>query len=385
MNNDMTRRQFIVALPGAYLCLRAMVLAPAGPETSEWAEVERLCAGLVTARRMPGVALAVSRDGSVVFAGEWGFADLERGEPIRPQTRFQIASVTKTYIGALCLLLARDGTLALDEPASRLLPEFPRSTEFTIRMLLNHTAGLGEYTQRPLEELARDASRDYSNEALVTYMTEVRPLFVAEPGSDWAYSNTGYVLLGVAMERAADAPLAELLDRHLVEPTRLRETAWNGDHDAEIQYATGYGFQGGGLFRRGNWIRAPFVSSSYIGASGAIRSTARDVCAWFDTLFGGGFLTPGELEEMLVPAPIAGQRAFVTPGGSSYGLGVWTGRTERGRVLWHTGSTAGFAADARHYPDLGVSIAMLGNADARRVGSVPRRIREAVLDALAAA
>lgn len=384
MNGEIGRRQFVVALPASVLAIRAIAADPAPLVRSPWTAVDRLCGSLVTGQRLPGAALAVTRRGELLYAGAWGHANLEHGEGATPQTRFRIASVTKSYIATLVLLLAREGTLWLDEPAARWLPEFPRSDGFTLRMLLNHTAGLGEYTRRPPDELARDASRVYSSDELVAYMASIRPLFVNEPGAAWSYSNTGYVLVGIAAERAAGATLADLLARHVFTPFGLGGTAWNGDHDAGIERAVGYGYSGGGLLRRGRWIRAPFVSSSYVGASGAIRSTAAEVGGWFDALFGGKFLTLEEKEALLGPATLTNGQPFVSRGGSSYGLGVWTGRTERGRVLWHSGSTAGFAADARHYPDLGISIVMLGNADARRMGSEPQRIRAAVLDAVAA-
>jgi D-alanyl-D-alanine carboxypeptidase len=286
--------------------------------------------------------------------------------------------VTKTFISALFLRLARSGLLSLDDPASRLLADFPRSEDFTLRMLLNHTAGLGEYTRRPFEVLARDAQPEYSNEALVAYMSRVEPLFVGEPGRHWSYSNTGYVLLGIVAERAAGTSLPQLLREQLFMPAGLADTNWDGDHGSASGRATGYGYH------RGGWVRAPFVSSPYVGASGAIRSTARDLCAWFDALFSDRLLTTAELEEMLTPATLANGQPVLTRAGSGYGLGIWTGRTRWGRVVWHGGSTAGFAADARHYPDRTLSIVMLGNADARRVGSQPRRIREAVFQVLAA-
>jgi D-alanyl-D-alanine carboxypeptidase len=384
MNEEISRRQFLGALPVSVLAVQAIAASPASIDGSPWGPVDRLCARLVTGQRLPGASLAVTRSGNLLFAGAWGHSNIEQEQRATPHTRFRIASVTKTYIGSLALRLAREGTLAIDEPAARWLPEFPRSDDFTLRMLLNHTAGLGEYTRRPLDELARDAGRVYSNDELVEYMASIRPLFVDEPGAAWNYSNTGYVLFGIAAERAAGASLGDLLEWHLSTPTGLRKTAWNGDHDASVERAAGYGYDGRGLLRRGRWVRAPFVSSSYVGASGALRSTAGEVGVWLDALFGGEVLTLEEMEELLSPATLTSGHSFLSRGGSSYGLGVWSGRTERGRVLWHSGSTAGFAADARHYPELGISIVMLGNADARRVGSQPQRIRAAVLDAVTA-
>jgi hypothetical protein len=100
----------------------------------------------------------------------------------------------------------------------------------------------------------------------------------------------------------------------------------------------------------------------------------------YDALFGGRVLTGEELSEMMTPAKRARGGSTLTRNGSRYGLGLWTGRADGRRVAWHAGSTAGIAADARHYPGDQVSIAMLGNADANRMGSEPQLIRETVLN-----
>jgi CubicO group peptidase (beta-lactamase class C family) len=171
--------------------------------------------------------------------------------------------------------------------------------------------------------------------------------------------------------------LPALIEKHLVGPAGLLETSWDTDPDGAQERAAGYGF------RRGGWVRAPRASTSYVGASGAIRSTARDLCRWYEALFGGKVLTPEELRTMMMPATLADGRSTLTRSGSGYGLGIWTGTAGGRRVAWHAGSTAGFAADARHYPDDGVSIAMLGNADSGEMGAEPQRIREAVLNAIA--
>lgn len=367
------RRDFLCALPAAIAPWKGLASVQAQAGGERWATVERLCERFVAERRAPGISLAVSRSGTIVFSKGWGLANIEENLRVTPGTPFRIASVAKTFIGALFLRLTRSGKLSLDDPASRWLPGFPRSGEFTLRMLLNHTSGLGEYTKRPYEALVRDAQRDYSNGELVAYMAAIKPLFVHKPGTAWEYSNTGYVLLGVIAERAGGAPLSTLLEQHVLTPAGLRETTWDSDPAGAQGRAMGYGF------RKGSWVRAPFVSTSYIGASGAIRSTARDLCRWYDALFGGRILARAELGAMMAPSRLADGRSTLRRSGSGYGLGLWTGRAGGRRVAWHAGSTSGFAADARHYPDDRVSIVMLGNADAGRMGSEPRRIREAVL------
>ena len=317
-----------------WAALSACAASAQAQEAHQWTRVERLGAKFVADGRGPGLSLAVSRNGAIVFARSWGRANIEPGEAVAQETLFRIASVTKTFIGALFLRLERAGKLSLDDPASRWLPEFPRAAEFTVRMLLNHTSGLGEYTDQPLGVLVRDGEREYKSDELVAYMAAIVPLFVHEPGAAWAYSNTGYVLLGVIAERAGASQLPTLIEQHLTTPAGLRETAWDENPDTTPRRAVGYGF------RKNGWVRAPAVSASYVGVSGAIRATASDLCRGYDALFGGALLTPEEVRTMTTPATLADGSSIVTRRGVGYGLGVRTGMADGGRVFWHSGSTA---------------------------------------------
>jgi CubicO group peptidase (beta-lactamase class C family) len=210
---------------------------------------------------------------------------------------------------------------------------------------------------------------DYSADRIVARMAATRPLFRSDPGDRWAYSNTGYVLLGVAAERAGRGSIAELLEREVFRPAGLTATAW--DQPGDPAGARGHTLQGG------RWIAAPPVSASFMGASGAIRSTAADLCRWGEALADGRLLDQKELDEMTAPAR---PRRHRDP--PPYGLGVLSGRAFGRRVLYHTGSTAGFSADWRCYPDDAMALAMIANADAERMGGAPQAIRKAALEAL---
>jgi CubicO group peptidase (beta-lactamase class C family) len=333
-----------------------------------WEATDRLCRSLVEDRRAPGLSVALGQGGTLRFARAYGSADVGAGRAARPDTTFRIASIAKPMVGALFLRLRRAGVLDLEDPLARWVPEFPRAREVTLRMLLNHTSGLGEYTRTPLAQLTREAAIDYAGEAIVARMAATRPLFRSEPGDRWAYSNTGYVLLGVVAERAGGRPIAELLEREVARPAGLTSIAW--DEPADPQGARGHALQDG------RWIAAPHVSASFMGASGAIRSTAADLCRWGEALVDGRVLDARELQEMTAPAR---PRRHRNP--PPYGLGVFSGEAFGRRVLYHTGSTAGFSADWRCYPADGMAVAMVANADAGRMESAPQAIRKAALEA----
>ena len=363
---SLSRRGLVLGAPVMVLAGRA--LAQPAKDLGRWSATERLCAKLVQERRAPGLSLAVVRRGRLEFSRAFGVADVASGRAMEAGTALRTASVTKPLIGALFLVLQREGKLDLDHPLARWIPEFPRASEVTLRMLLTHTSGLGEYTRIPLEQLARDAAVDYTPEQLVARMAATRPLFIHEPGTRWAYSNTGYTLLGVVAERAGGASLAELVSERLARPLGLAATAWDDPPSREA--ATGHMFTGG------RWRPIPYVSGSFVGASGAIRSTPAELCRWSDALMDGKVLSGPELVALTTPG-----RPTQPRDAPPYGMGVFTGRAYGRRVIFHSGNTAGFAADWRCYPDDGVSIAMLANADASRMGSAPRDIRRTALEA----
>jgi CubicO group peptidase (beta-lactamase class C family) len=282
------------------------------------------------------LALPVSRAGALLFSRGYGLAELTTRRAVEPDTPFRIASLTKIFVGALFVLLARDKLVELDAPASRWLPDLPRSAEFTLRMLLRHTAGLGEYTDKPLAAIEQDARVEYDADALVAHLARTQPLYAHEPGAAWAYSNTGYTLLGVVAERATKTPIRRLLKQRVLEPAGLKQTAWDDAEARPANRAEGYGPGGNG------WVKAPAVTASFIGASGALRSTAPDLCRWYDALFGGALLNALELAQMLAPATLRNGK-LPARGGSEvrYGFGLRTGTASGRSVAWHTGTTAG--------------------------------------------
>jgi CubicO group peptidase (beta-lactamase class C family) len=240
-------------------------------------------------------------------------------------------------------------------------------------MLLNHTSGLRDYIDVPREQLVRAAGRDYSNEEIVALMAAMRPLLAASPGTAFSYVNTGYVLLGAIAERAADLPVGALLADRLFRPAGLHRTSWGPPSQGDV--ALGYTFDGSG------WLRIPYVSPSYIGASGAVWSTAQDLCSWQTALHSGGLLRPAEKTELFKPALVP-NRPIPDPSESTYGLGIRRGQALGRSVFWHSGNTAGFSADSRYYPAGGISIAMLANTDAAsKMAAFPRAAREAALRA----
>jgi len=368
-----SRRQILVGAPLALLAAPAAGKRPQAV-ADRWRELDALAAAAVAVGGTPGLAVAVARNGEEAFSRGYGLADVEARRAVTPDTPFCIASITKQMIAALFLILQREGRLRLDDPMARWLPDFPYSRAISLRMLLNHTSGLADYIDVPRERLAQAAARDYSDEEIVAQMAAVRPLLTAPPGTVWSYVNTGYVLLGVIAKRAANLPIETLLADRLFRPAGMSRTAWGPPSGSNG--ARGYTSSGGG------WRRIPYVSPTYVGASGAIWSTVGDLCSWQTALHAGGLLRAAEITELLTPARVP-NRPAPGPGESTYGLGIRSGQGLGRTVYWHSGNTAGFSADLRYYPAERISIAMLANTDAAsRMAAFPRAAREAALRAI---
>src|SRR5712691_1899070 len=215
------RRCAVLAL--ALLLLAGAVTAP-DRETATSALVKGLVAG-----GQPGLAVLVRRDGRTVLARGYGLRDLRTRTPIGSRTRFRLASVTKQMTAAAIMLLVRDGRLRYEDTLVQALPGFPAyGNGVTIRHLLTHTTGLPDY-----EQLMENAEKEKGpiwtperqirdDEVLALLQTETHGLF--SPGTSWAYSNSGYVLLGLIAARAADKPFGDVLRERIFAPLGMTRT-----------------------------------------------------------------------------------------------------------------------------------------------------------------
>jgi D-alanyl-D-alanine carboxypeptidase len=328
------------------------VLAACGGESSEpapeaatpqRADIERTLR-LITREGAPG-AIVLVQNKRGTWRGARGLGDAEGRVPIRPSDRFRTGSVTKSFTAALVLQLVDEGRLSLDDTVEEHLPGLlPYGRRVTVRGLLNHTSGLFNVGDDPEVQRAfiRNPYRTMSPRAEVAFAAK-RPLNF-RPGSDWAYSNTGYQLLGLLVERVTGNDFGDELQRRIFRPLRLRATSFEPQPRGLRMHAyvlpdAGVPLPGG---RRFDATTVPGGA----WADGAVVSTLDDVTTFYRALLGGKLVPPPLLAEMrtLVPA-----RAD-----SSAGLGIFRGRLQCGHAWGHDGSLVGYetrvraSADGRH-------------------------------------
>lgn len=343
--------------------------APAG----EWNTVAAACEKLIAEHLTPGVSVSVMRAGALLYSNAFGYANLETSTRATPQHVFRIGSISKQFAGAALCQLAEDGKLSLDDKLSRFLPLFPRAGDITLRQMLNHTSGLGNYTETsPREAFFRDARVDYDDPALLAAMAATSPLFKTEPGVAWAYSNTAYVLLGLVVQVVAQESWKSYYARRLFAPAGMTQTAVDDAADLVANRASGYSRRAG---TQDQFANAAFISMTFPHAAGALRSTTEDLCRWHQALLGGRIVKPESLAQMMLPGRLANGSLPEKPADPAakpdtpkasleYGFGLEMGDFEGHRYVGHGGGIFGFLSMLRSFKAEGLSVAMLVNSDA---------------------
>ena len=313
----------------------------------------------------PGLQFAAWRGGDVVFSQGFGQANLETGTPLTPASVLRVGSVTKQFTAAVMLQLQQEGRLSLDDALARYRPDIPRAQDLILRRMLNHTSGLGNYTDRPdRAELMQAARADRTTAQNVAEVVAHQPFMAYEPGQGWAYSNSAYVLLGALIEQVDGRSLAEAMKARLFDPLGLADTALDEAARVVPHRASGYTPRPGGGFDN-----AAYVSMTFPAGAGALRSTCDDLCRWSEALHGGRVLDADGLHQMLTPGRLIDGSMPLNRRGLArdYGLGlVVTERPRLGRVAMHDGDIMGFSAIVCRFLDTGLSVAVASNCDAYR-------------------
>lgn len=355
------RRQSLTALFAIAAASPAFAQSVVVPAKPTLADVDAAAQRLIELKATPGVQICVRTKGRAVYSKAFGAANLEDGAKLTPQSICKIGSVTKQFTASLILLLAEDGKLTIDDRLAKYFPDFPRAADVSLRRMLSHTSGLGNYTNGQRLAVAQIFRTDYDAARIVKMMKGSEGQ-VFEPGTAYAYSNTAYVLLGLIAEKVGGKPYAEQARERLWGPAGLTRTAVDNVGEMLPGRAAGYSIDPNAP---SGFANAAYISMTVPGGAGFLRSTCEDLCLWEEALLGGKILKPASLEAMLTPA-------VTNDGGipkdsrgreQRYGFGLQLADTEGRRCISHGGGIPGFISDLRNYPAEGVTIASIFNTD----------------------
>ncbi|MFD6509808.1 serine hydrolase domain-containing protein [Bacillus sp. NPDC060175] len=288
----------------------------------------------------PGI-LAKTSEGGKTWGYAAGVADLSTKKPMKTDFRFRIGSVTKTFIATVLLQLAGENRLNLDDSIEKWLPGIIQGNgydakQITIRQMLNHTSGIAEYSGSKEADFTR-TKRLYTAEELVKIGLSLPP--DSAPGKGWSYSNTGYVLLGILIEKVTGNSYAEEIENRIIEPLELSNTFLPGNSSVipGTKHARGYVQPD-----EANELKDVTYFNPSIGSSaGEMISTADDLNKFFSYLLGGKLMKEQQLKQMLTTVPTG--RAEI----GRYGLGIYETKLQSGVTIWgHSGDIPGFSTFA---------------------------------------
>ena len=306
-----------------------------------------------------GISVAVIAPGYKTWVGVSGVS--HGTTPIKPDTLFDIGSITKNLVAALTLKLAEEGRLTLDDPLHKWLPDYPNiDNTITIRQLLNHTSGIynikGPSFIRPI---LKNSKKYWTPKEVIT-------TFVGKPyfpkGTGWHYSNTGYILLGMIINKATGSKLSTELRNRFWNPLDLNSTFFTGEEVLPGNIAHGWIDLNGDKVLEDFSVYPKTALNSALKGAGGVFSTSKDLAKWTHALFNEGrIVSKGSLDQMLafhspIPNPII----------DGYGLGVerFTPRFFNGIELWgHAGNALGYFAFIWYLPEYGVSIGLISNRE----------------------
>ncbi|MEH7052438.1 serine hydrolase domain-containing protein [Bacillus pseudomycoides] len=310
----------------------------------------------------PGI-LAKTSEGGKTWGYAAGVANLITKKPMKTDFHFRIASVTKTFTATVVLQLAAENRLNLDDSIEKWLPGVIQGNgydakQITIRQILNHTSGIAEYSRSKEADFFKNTKKSFTAEELVKIGLSLPPDFA--PGKGWSYSNTGYVLLGILIEKVTGNSYAEEIENRIIEPLELSNTFLPGNSSVipGTNHARGYVQPDGAIELKDVTYYNPSIGSS----AGDMISTADDLNKFFSSLLSGKLLKEQQLKQMLTTVPTGSAEI------SGYGLGIYETKLPNGVSIWgHSGGIPGFSTFAggtlggKH--TLAVNLNSLGKAD----------------------
>ena len=315
--------------------------------------IDRIARQVLEETGVPSASVAVVKGGKLVYTNAYGQAQLETkiapALAATPQMRYSIGSISKQFTAAAILLLQEEGKLTLDDPVGKYIPGLTRGHEVTIRQILSHTSGYQDYW--PEDYVMTPMLKPVSARQILDTWAK-KPLDF-EPGTQWQYSNTNYVIAGRIVEQASGEPLMEFLTRRIFRPLGMQSVR-NSDETSLTQAdATAYYRHALGPLRV-----APQEGRGWMFAAGELAMTAHDLALWDQSLIAQKLLNPESYKQMFTEVKLKNGK------GTHYGLGVEVMSRDGHRSIEHSGEVSGFVADNEVLVDDGVAVIALTNQDA---------------------
>ncbi|KQV45913.1 hypothetical protein ASE26_14635 [Duganella sp. Root198D2] len=302
----------------------------------------------------PGATVIVTRDGKPVFRKAYGLANVAENTPMQPEMQLRIGSITKQFTAISILMLAEQGKLSVTDDVRKFLPDFPdKGSRITIEHLLQHTSGIPNYT-------ALKAFRELPDEGVT--LTQVFDVFAREPldfapGERHSYSNSGYFLLGLIVEKLSGMKYHDFVAKNIFDPLGMQDTAHEGFERSAKRHIKGHRLNGKEIVA----VKDIDVTLAY--SAGALVTTVDDMARWDAAVSCGKLLKPATWGQAFTACRLPKDAPC------NYGYGWNIGTLAGHKMIHHGGSIPGFTAQALRLPDDKVFVAVLTNGNGGAVNT----------------
>jgi D-alanyl-D-alanine carboxypeptidase len=349
------------------VCLLAALAAPVSRASSPEpdgdaafrARVDRVVAEVLASTGSPSASIAIVKDGKIAYLKAYGDAKLTPKVPAAPEMRYSIGSNSKQFTATGILMLAEEGKLSLDDPVSRFVPDLTRAGAVRVRQLLSHTSGYQDYW--PQDFVPPFMTQPVTAADILTRWAK-KPLDF-EPGTQYQYSNTGYVVAGVILEKASGEKLLPFLTARIFKPLQMNGVV-NVDQD-RLTESDPVGYL---RYALGPPRPAPKEGKGWLFAAGELAMTAEDLAKWDVGMLQQKLLKPASYKEMQTEVLL--QSGL----GAGYGLGLDVLKVAGHRALAHGGAVSGFTSHNTVFPDDGAAITVLTNGETVAPDQITERI-----------
>lgn len=313
------------------------------------AKIDSLITKAVNLNRFNGTVL-VSKNGKIVFEKGYGYQDAEKGVFNSANTVFQIGSTTKEFTAATILRLSEQGKLSLDDKLSKYFPAFVHGDEITIKNLLTHTSGLFELFRDPAF-MQSDKQQILSKEKLLSFFID-KPLYFT-PGTQYSYCNSGYILLGLIIEKVTGKPYEDIITAFFLKPLKMKHSGFDFQSVNKKHRAIGYT-----RFTKNIKEASLPWNHTHTYSAGSLYSTVGDLYLWHKGLLDYKVLSKESLEKVTTP--------FL----EGYGLGCWIDVINGKKIVSHGGNIEGFTSYFGRIQEEDVCVILLNNIYNRQIESI---------------
>lgn len=313
---------------------------------------------------MPGATFLVAKDGKPIYRKAIGKSSLELDVDMIPENVFMLASITKQFTAVAILMLEEQGKLSLNDPITKFIPDYPtRGKTITVHHLLNHTSGIKSYTG--MGDLVKLARTDKTIDELIDYFKNEPMDF--DPGEDFSYNNSGYILLGKIIEVVSGDTYENFVETSIFERLGMKNSSYGNNRDLVINRASGYEQNESG------YANANYISASIGGAAGALLSNVDDMLIWQNALSNNTLIKDSSLQKAINGSELNnGQHISY-----GYGLGEMTLKGSNGYT--HSGGIFGFTTNGIYLTEEDVYVIGLSNCSCNDIDAVTQSLAAAAI------